>query len=349
MTTTMFELISGSLFNPGSESIEEIMLVFSHALLTCLLGLGLFVYSLLEIAMFSRGVKQAIVMGHTLLVQETEKHNTKPVEVEERAIDRADRQPSVKPYNYWNTSSKPTPFQAFAAVSSVDDGSSRYESTFGSTSGYGFSDANYSGNSYKAQIAVSGPSNATAADRKVNLVRANFKGEACVADKGNDVRVEQGPVPGVYDNNGPDRLYDYYNQKSEAKPPEFNKTHLDSQNSTPGKIQSSGMSTDHAAIANDSLKTRKDDKVTSANKGYNKLTYTVLIGNTVKVYNTTMASNPHYDKFIVKERYKDTSGITKTKLTLKSNGRYSYTQLHVDRSHDAHACMLSMHIAIIMN
>ena len=308
------------------------MQVFSYALLTSLLGFGLFVYSVLEIATSSRGIKQAMAMGHTLLVQETKKHITKPVEVKERAIDRADRQPNVKPYNYWNTSqSKPKPFQPFAAVSSVDDGSSHNESTFGSTSGY-FSDANYSGLSYKSQIAISGPSNSrgttpfptaastSSADRKINLVRANFKGDACVADKGNDARVEQGPVPGVYKNTngGPDRLYDYCSQK-ETKPPGLNKAHLDSQNSTPGKIQSSGISTDHDATANDSLKTRKD---TSATKGYNKPTYTVLIGNTVKVYNTTIASNPHHDKFIVKERYKDTSGITKTKLTLKSNGRY---------------------------
>ena len=319
----MIELISNSIFiNSNHESFEDIIQAFLHALLTCLLALGLFTYSLLDVPLSSRGIKQAIVIGQTLL--ETEKHNTKPVEAEVNAIDRADRQPSAKPYNYWNT--KPTPF---AAVSSVDDGNSYYESTFGSTSGY-FSDTNYSGHSYKSQIAISGPSNttqlSTATDRRINLVRSNFKGETCVPDKGNDLHVEQGPVPEIYENNGSDRLYDYYSsQKSGSKPPGLNNVHLDSKNSTPRKIQSSGINTDHAVIANDSLKTRKDDKVTSPTKGYSKLTYTVLIGNSVKVYNTTMASNPHYDKFIVKERYKDTSGITKTKLALKSkrNSRYS--------------------------
>ena len=59
-----------------------------------------------------------------------------------------------------------------------------------------------------------------------------------------------------------------------------------------------------------------------------------------------MPSNPHYDKFIVKERYKDMSGITKTKLALKSNGRYLATRAAIDRSHDMHSYMymLSMHI-----
>ena len=318
----MIELFSNSIFNSNHESFEDTIQVFLHALLTYLPAVALFTYSLLGVSLSSRGVKPAIAFGQTLL--ETEKHNSNPIEAEENAIDRADRQPNAKPNNYWNT--KPTPF---AAVSSVDDGNSYYESTFGSTSGY-FSDANYSGHSYKSQIAISGPSNttqlSTATDRRINLVRSNFKGETCVPDKDKDLHVEQGPVPDIYENNGSDRLYDYYSsQKSQSKPPGLNDVHLDSKNSTtPREIQSSGINTDHAVIANDSLKTRKDDKVTSATKGYSKLTYTVLIGNSVKVYNTTMASNPHYDKFIVKERYKDTSGITKTKLALKSkrNSRY---------------------------
>ena len=53
--------------------------------------------------------------------------------------------------------------------------------------------------------------------------------------------------------------------------------------------------------------------------GYNKPAYAVLIGNSVKVYNTkTYASLPQSNKFFIKERHRDSSGMTRVKLTLKS-------------------------------
>ena len=52
--------------------------------------------------------------------------------------------------------------------------------------------------------------------------------------------------------------------------------------------------------------------------GYNRPTYPVLIGNSVKVYSTKdFADLPHHDYFMVKERIKDSSGATKAKLMLK--------------------------------
>ena len=54
--------------------------------------------------------------------------------------------------------------------------------------------------------------------------------------------------------------------------------------------------------------------------GYNKATYAVLVGNVVKVYSTnTFASLPHNNKFLVKERRQDPSGVTKVKLALKQS------------------------------
>ena len=54
--------------------------------------------------------------------------------------------------------------------------------------------------------------------------------------------------------------------------------------------------------------------------GYNKLTYPVLVGNTVKVYGTRIfAALPSQSKFMVKERQKDASGVTRVKLALKNS------------------------------
>ena len=54
-------------------------------------------------------------------------------------------------------------------------------------------------------------------------------------------------------------------------------------------------------------------------QGYNKPTYAVLVGNSVKVYSTSIfASLPTRSTFMVKERQKDSSGMTRVKLALKS-------------------------------
>ena len=54
--------------------------------------------------------------------------------------------------------------------------------------------------------------------------------------------------------------------------------------------------------------------------GYNKPTYAVLVGNSVKVYSTSMfASLPNHSTFMVKERQKDSSGVARVKLALKSS------------------------------
>lgn len=316
----MFELM----INPDHDSINELVLAFFHALVTYSLPVVILVYSLLDVPSSSRGIKPLKAIA--TFSAETESHNTSRFLRDNIAIDRADRQPSAKPYSYWNFESAAKPiYKPFTAVRSVDDGSSQNESTAG-TSGY-VSGTNYSENSHKAQIAIAVSSyNETSrtptrtsqdSHRRINLVRSNFKGEASVPDKADNLCVKQGTVLDAYGIRKSHDNHDYSRQTTETKPSAgLNKpVHFDSQNATPGK------STDNVVASNDSLQaSTQGDRAASVHKGYNKLTYAVLIaGNTVKVYNTSMASFPHYDKFMVKEKHKDSSGAVKTKLTLKSS------------------------------
>ena len=60
-------------------------------------------------------------------------------------------------------------------------------------------------------------------------------------------------------------------------------------------------------------------KTKSGVSGYGHSEYPVLIGNTVVVYGTkTFASLPQHSKYMVKVKVKDTSGIYKVKMALKS-------------------------------
>jgi len=73
-------------------------------------------------------------------------------------------------------------------------------------------------------------------------------------------------------------------------------------------------------------KTDHEDNVQSVmTPGYNKPTYAVLIGNSVKVYSTSVfALLPSHSTFMVKERQKDSSGVTRVKLALKSSTDQRY-------------------------
>jgi len=69
--------------------------------------------------------------------------------------------------------------------------------------------------------------------------------------------------------------------------------------------------------------------------GYNQLGYPVLVGNSVKVYSTKdFAKLPHRDYFMVKERIKESCGMTKAKLTLKhyTSKRFVIILLNFNRS-----------------
>jgi len=81
---------------------------------------------------------------------------------------------------------------------------------------------------------------------------------------------------------------------------------------------------DGGCIAETALTVKKSvtDYKPTENKlvGYNKPTFAVLVGNSVKVYGTKVfASLPCHDKYMVKERIKCDSGVVKAKLVLKSS------------------------------
>ena len=60
--------------------------------------------------------------------------------------------------------------------------------------------------------------------------------------------------------------------------------------------------------------------VSAYNECYKKLTYAVLVGNTVRTCNTKLyASLPLQNKYMVKQRVQDSSGATKIRLVLKSS------------------------------
>ncbi len=68
-------------------------------------------------------------------------------------------------------------------------------------------------------------------------------------------------------------------------------------------------------------------------KGYQKPTYAVLAGNTVKNYNTKIfAGFPRHDTFLVKERWCDPGGVTRVRLALKSNTFETNNTKNTDKS-----------------
>ena len=61
-------------------------------------------------------------------------------------------------------------------------------------------------------------------------------------------------------------------------------------------------------------------KISAYNECYKKLTYAVLVGNTVRTCNTKLyASLPLQNKYMVKQRVQDSSGATRIRLVLKSS------------------------------
>ena len=65
--------------------------------------------------------------------------------------------------------------------------------------------------------------------------------------------------------------------------------------------------------------------------GHSKPSYSILVGNFVKVYPINLfASLPQHDKFLVKERQHDpTTGFTKAKLVLKSSSTGVYVEQNI--------------------
>ena len=245
---------------------------------------------------------------------------------------------------YKTRGDKPPPitFNSIAAkqsysIKSFDDGSSLNENTYG-TSGYCTASSNYSDSSYKSRIVGGG-------NVKPTLTRAMFQGTESVADKDCGVHrhtIEKSQQPSLQDGN-------HGRSFREAPHTDCNFSFIRNESSLAYTVKQKDLEVPQKQVhrnsetqisSNEHFKrqtVRNEPIKPSAEKfspslpeprlftGYNKPTYAVLIGNSVKVYSTgTYASLPHSNKFLVKERHRDTSGITRVRLTLKSteNERY---------------------------
>lgn len=234
------------------------------------------------------------------------------------------------------------------SVKSFDDGRNFNEGTF-SSSGYYTCGSNYSDHSYKSQIVGAG---------NVKITRSTFQGTECVADKArNDVHCRnavlqetqqkvsvkqsdcrrrngfRGEVRDTIHESGPtlatlrcaknaldtDNNSSIYNlnevHKGTSSPlKEESPTHDPmSELTTKGKIRHD--------LTQEKVSSSLPEPKKSSNTGYTKSTYAVFVGNAgVKVYNTSIfASLPHTNKFMVKEKHKDSCGVARVKLVLKSS------------------------------
>ena len=267
------------------------------------------------------------------------------VAVDRAAVDgirwRGDKQPP--------TTSNSLAMRQSYSVKSFDDGSHLNENTF-TTSGYYTATSNYSDYSYKSKIVGGG-------NVKVPLTRSMLQGTESVADKGYDVhrhtvkasQAEASDHQNPSFREAPHTSFNFSessglktkyppNNKISRNEGSFAYTIAQKDLELPAlhresKTQNTGneIAKRQAETGNESVKPSQE-KASSTyalpepkKGGYNKSTYAVLIGNTVKVYSTnTFASFPHNNKFLVKERHQDASGITKVKLTLKSTEKERY-------------------------
>jgi len=166
---------------------------------------------------------------------------------------------------------------------SADDGRSYNEATMSHSSGYYSSlSSTYSQNTFKSQI--------------VGLQRSNLAGMDSVPDKAIDsVHPSKFPAQNVLDNT---KRHSY--KESVCVPIERHKQQKGNDWGPPVNAL------------------KKKEETVCEPVVYTKPAYAVLIGDSVKVYDTTrFASLPNYSKFMVKERQRDSSGTTRVKLALK--------------------------------
>ena len=249
----------------------------------------------------------------------------------EGALTRGDKPPTSK-LNAVNGVAAKLSF----SVKSFDDGRSFNENAFG-TPGYYTASSNYSDQSYKSRIVGGGSGNSN--NVKATLTRSTFQGMECVADKAVSVQrphtVKTSHKVSIQDDyqdqtrfreipHGNDcadvsSLKVNYPEKRPAAKNIHNekgyKEALDSSNAF-----SKGQKIHQPVKPSTPSKLLVPSKKVAT--AYNKSTYAVLIGDSVKVCSThTFAAFPCHNKFLVKERFQDLSGVTRVKLTLKSAGK----------------------------
>ena len=238
---------------------------------------------------------------------------------------RGDKQPATSTFNSIATK------QSYS-VKSFDDGTSLNENTF-ETSGYVTASSNYSDLSYRSTIVGGG-------NALPRLTRSMLQGTESVADKGCDVHRHTVKKPSQDDYRDPNfRAIPHHADFNPSTlkvqyPPakrSIQQKDLDSDLDVSQQVQRESE-TQHSN--NDSSAWQKINQPTKPSspsslpepkKGYNKSSYAVLIGDSVKVYSTNIfAALPSNNKFLVKERHQDLSGVTRVKLTLKSTEKDRY-------------------------
>ena len=183
------------------------------------------------------------------------------------------------------------------------DGGHLHETTVGSQGYFTGSTADYSSHSYRSKIATFSPGISEAHTKPLDLQRTKFKGGADEAD------------------NKPLNSVDRYIEPT-LESPKTAAIYRD-------QVTSTGHNPHLQVVKHETvIKPDKKDERKAADS-YRKTTYAVLIGNTVRIYDTRMyASLPLYNKCMVKERIKDASGNTRVKMSLKtlqSESRLVYT------------------------
>ena len=221
-------------------------------------------------------------------------------------------------------------------VKSFDDGNDFNEGTF-SSSGYYTASSNYSENSRKSMIVGGG---------NVKITRSMLQGTESVPDKAHGVHrhstktsqetsqddcYENGFRAVLYDEAGSrvnplreitkQQDVDLLKQAQKELPPVHTQSQDGSSELSKRQVRNkpekepvkSPQETLHSSLPAAGAKK-------SNTGGYNKPIYAVLVGSDVKIYNTNpFALLPQNNKFMVKERHQDPSGVTRVKLTLKQS------------------------------
>ena len=228
--------------------------------------------------------------------------------------DRGDKQPGTSKFSISSSFSslkRPvTSSNPLRSFTSTDDGTSFNEATVGfSSSGYCTGRSDYSESSFKARIVGGGNSG------------ANLAGVYSETDKVPCRKVDH--EENFVDLSFAEKTYfDAHSKHSDltTQSKQLHSYHMhDRHTHVPNGLLPTAQRTQQYIENQPTAVETAVTKVppTTNKNGYSKSTYTVLVGNCVKVYSTNLfASLPHHNKFMVKERLKD-----KVRLRLKSSIR----------------------------
>ena len=231
--------------------------------------------------------------------------------------DRGDKQPGTNKFNIGSSSfsslKRPvTSSNPLRSFTSTDDGRSFNETTIGpSSSGYCTGRSDYSESSFKARIVGGGSSY----NKGVNLAGVYSEADNVPWRKvDHNEKLSNLSLTEVTDVGVHSKRSDLITQSKQL----YNNHTLDRHTPIPNGLLPTTQRP-HQYIENQPTAVEtaatKVSPTTNKTNGYSKSTYAVLVGNNVKVYNTTLfASLPHHNKFMVKERLKD-----KVRLRLKSS------------------------------